>query len=90
MRVDNSPPAPFILGLGIESVGGHAVAAGVWTGGHPEAVGRVPLDDHSGSMSPIASLVGGGAEPWWGRWPLIYLKPPPSLSAPLLSVPDLI
>jgi hypothetical protein len=60
MRVDNFPPAPFILGLGMESVGGHAVAAGVWTGGHPEAAGQVSLDVQSGSMFPITGLVGGG------------------------------
>jgi hypothetical protein len=35
MRVDSSLPVPFILGLGTESAGGHAVVAGVQTGSHP-------------------------------------------------------
>ncbi len=60
MRVDNFPPAPFILGLGMESTGGHAVAAGVWTGGYPEAAGRVSIAVQSGSMFPTTGLVGGG------------------------------
>ncbi len=59
MRVDNSPPVPFILGLGMESAGGHAVVAGVQTGGHPEAVGRDPIVQ-SVFRSPSTGLDEGG------------------------------
>jgi hypothetical protein len=59
MRVDNSPSAPFILGLGTESAGGHAVVAGVQTGGHPVALGRAPVVQ-SVPRSPNTGFVGGG------------------------------
>ncbi len=55
MRTDNSPPAPFILGLGRDSIGGHAEVAGVWAVGHSETTGRAS-DVHPGFIFSAVGL----------------------------------
>jgi hypothetical protein len=89
MRVDSSPPVPPILGLGTESGGGHAVAAGVQKGAHPDAANRDPAS-HPAFKLPSAGPDGGG------RWALVgplasdmSEAATPALSGPPLSSPGL-